>query len=247
MATLNLPFQRLALPGPAPAPGADEIHIWRIDLSQPTAPRANVLSAVEAARAAAMRHEPSRETFLKARTALRLILSACTGVEPTRLPIVIDARGKPSLDLPLAPHFNLSHSGALAMIAISRAAPLGVDVEVLRPTPRFDDLAARFFAPSETAALRALPEAQRLDAFYACWTRKEAFVKADGSGIANSLAEFEVSLAPDAPARLLSIRGDAEAAGARTLHAFRPAPNAWGAVCIETPNATVTGFDFAVA
>jgi 4'-phosphopantetheinyl transferase len=204
-----------------------------------------VLSREEQSRAAMMKHEGARSTFHQSRTALRLILAAYTGLNPAELPIVIDARGKPRLELPAAPFFNLSHTNALALAAVSRAAPVGVDVEIIRPAPRLDDLAARFFASGETAALRALPDAQRLDAFYACWTRKEAFVKAEGSGIANALSAFEVSVAPDEAARILSIRGEAAAAQARTLHAFRPAPDAWGAVCVDAASIVATGFELA--
>jgi 4'-phosphopantetheinyl transferase len=245
MATLDLPFPRKTLPGAAPELGADAVHIWRIDLSGPMAARDNVLSREERSRAAMMKHEGARSTFHQARAALRLILAAYTGLAPADLPIVIDARGKPALDLPGAPFFNLSHTNALALVAVSRAAPTGVDIETIRPAPRLDDLAARFFASGETAALRALPEAQRLDAFYACWTRKEAFVKAEGSGIANALSGFEVSLAPDEPARILSVKGDAAAAQTRTLHAFRPAPDAWGAVCVDAASIVATGFELA--
>ena len=243
MATLELPFQRKTLPGPAPELGADAVHIWRIDLSGPMAARENVLSLEEQSRAAMMKHDGARSTFHQARTALRLILGAYAGLGPAQLPIVIDGRGKPALDLPGAPFFNLSHTNALALVAVTRAAPVGVDVENIRPAPRLDDLAARFFASGETASLRGLPDAQRLDAFYACWTRKEAFVKAEGSGIANALSNFEVSVAPDEAARILSIKGDAAAAQARTLHAFRPAPDAWGAVCIDAALIKATGFD----
>lgn len=245
MATINLSFQRHALPGPTPALGVDDVHIWRIDLSRPMGHRENVLSAEEMARAALMKHDGARATFQHARMALRMILSAYTGLPAGQLPIIIDARGKPRLDLTDAPFFNLSHAGALALVAVTRAAPVGVDVEIIRPTPRLGDLAERFFASGETAALRALPEAQRLDAFYACWTRKEAYVKADGTGIAGSLSGFEVSVTPDEPARILSIGGDAESAQARTLHAFRPAPSAWGAICIDAAPISAIGFDLA--
>jgi 4'-phosphopantetheinyl transferase len=243
MATLDLPFQRKTLPGPAPELGADAVHIWRVDLSGPMAARGNVLSPEEQSRAARIKHEGARSTFHRARTVLRLILGAYTGLDPAHLPIVIDGRGKPALDLPGAPFFNLSHTGALALVAVTRAAPVGVDIEIIRPAPRLDDLAARFFASGETAALRALPDAQRLDAFYACWTRKEAFVKAEGSGIANALSDFEVSVHPDEPARILSIKSDAASAGARTLHAFRPAPGAWGAVCLDAAPIEAIGFE----
>lgn len=244
MATLDLTFTRRALPGPPPKLRADAAHVWRIDLGAPMAGRANVLSADEMSRVLAFRHEGARSSFQMARIALRNILATYTGVAPARLPIVIDARGKPQLDLPDAPLFNLSHSGGLALLAITRAGAVGVDVELRRETPRFEDLAARFFARNESRALSAIPEAQRLDAFFACWTRKEAFVKADGAGIANMLQDFEVSLAPDAPARVLSVKGDADAALNTTLHAFRPAEDAWGALCVMAPDVTVSGYDF---
>lgn len=243
MATLDLTFTPRALPGPAPVLAAHSAHIWRVDLGRPRAARANVLSPDERARADRMRHAGARRAFEEARTAARLILAAYTGEDAALLPIVIDPRGKPELDLPDAPRFNLSHSDTLALVAVTSAASIGVDVEMLRPTPRLEDLAARFFAPRETAALRALPPAERLEAFFACWTRKEAYVKAQGSGIADALAAFEVSLAPGEPARLLSMRDDDSVPSRTTLHAFRPAADSWGAVCILAPAIEVSGFD----
>jgi 4'-phosphopantetheinyl transferase len=215
-----------------------------VDLDAPMAPRANVLSPDEQARADMMKHEGARNGFERTRIALRLILSACTGVEPARLPIVIDSRGKPGLGLPDAPFFNVSHAGGVALVAVTRAGPVGVDIEFVRPAPRLDDIATRFFAPGEAAALRALPAARRLDAFYACWTRKEAFVKAQGSGLANSLAGFEVSVAPGEPARLVSIVDGA--ANEAALHAFRPLANAWGAICVRAPRIDVTGYELVI-
>jgi len=243
MATLDLTFTPVALRREAPALAGDVAHVWRVRLEGPDASPGESLSDEERRRAASMKHAGARASFVTTRTALRRILAAYTGADAAQLPIIIDARGKPMLDAPGAPSFNVSHSGGLALIAVTRAARIGVDVETIRTTPRLEDIATRFFAPAEAAALRALPDDERADAFHACWTRKEAFVKAEGSGIAHAMAEFQVSLGPREPARLLSIRDDASSAQAWTLHAFRPSPDAWGAVCIEAPAITVLGFD----
>jgi 4'-phosphopantetheinyl transferase len=247
MATLDLTYTPVALRREAPPLAADAAHVWRLRLDGAGDDPGACLSDAERRRAASMKHTGARASFVTTRIALRRILAAYTGVDAERLEIVIDARGKPSLDAHGAIHFNVSHSGGVGLVAVTRAATIGVDVETIRPLPRLDDIATRFFAPAEAAVLRALPEAERGDAFHACWTRKEAFVKAEGSGIAHAMAGFEVSVGPHEPARLLSIGNDALSAEAWTLHAFRPSPDAWGAVCIGAPGIGIAGFDLSTA
>lgn len=246
MATLALFFPITAISSAAPPLCNREAHVWRVRLDETLDAGVTALSATEEARAARMKHEPTRLGFRRARAALRRVLGVYAQRDPADLVIAVDPRGKPFIDLPGAPQFNLSHSGALALIAVTRAAPVGVDLEFMRPLPRLADVAARFFASGEVAELMALPEAQRLDAFYACWTRKEAYVKAEGSGLANALAHFEVSLRPDEPAMLKTVRREAAAAKGFTMHAFRPVPDVWAAACVGAPDVSLAGFELAL-
>ncbi len=243
MATLDPVFSPRSLAGPAPVLEAASAHVWLVPLETPLAPCAAILSLEEQARAARMSHAGARDTFRHARTALRLILGHYLGTDPAALPLALGPHGKPWLDLPHAPQFNLSHSGALALLAVTADAPVGIDLEIIRPVSRMERLAETYFAPSEIAALASLPEAARLDAFHACWTRKEAFVKTSGAGLlTNPLSGFDVSLTPYAPADLRAIGGDRAAAEAFTLHAFRPQADTWASICIARRDVGVRFF-----
>ena len=167
-----------------------------------------------------------------AHAALREILAVHTGLAPADLSFEPDAQGKPHLPASLgALHFNLSHSAGLAAVAVTRAGPVGVDVERVRELDDMDSLVRRFFAPAERAALEACPPAHRARAFFTIWTRKEAYIKAVGTGLGLRLSSFAVSLTPDA--RLLSIDGDSARARKWTLVDLSPDAAYAGAVAIE--------------
>ena len=120
----------------------------------------------------------------------------------------------------------MSYSNGLALIAGTRHAALGVDIERVRSVPEADQIAAKFFSPREGAMLHAIPAEQKMEAFFHCWTRKEAYLKATGEGIADALPRIEVSLGPGQPARLLRINGDTQAAQAEAKKATQSAQNA---------------------
>lgn len=238
MATLDLTFEPARL-RPAPPLGENEVHVWRVDLAAPLAPPENVLSREETQRAARMSHARTQRNFRHARTALRLILGAYAQAEPAVLPIAAGQHGKPACALEGAPRFNVSHSGEWALIALARA-DVGVDLEAVRPVTRLARLAENYFTPAEAEILAALPADARTDAFHACWTRKEAFVKTGGGGLTLSLRSFEVEFRPDRAAGLVSVGG--RATSGHTLHGFRPAPGFQGAVCVAAPNVMARGF-----
>jgi 4'-phosphopantetheinyl transferase len=147
------------------------------------------------------------------------------------------ARGKPALggddSADSALTFNLSHSHGLAVYAVARGRDVGVDVERIRPGREHDLLAARFFSPQEAAALRAMPDRLRLRAFYACWTRKEAFMKARGEGFALSLRRFSVSVDPDGAPVVDDVEGAPEEPLRWTLCDLEPGPGYAGALAVE--------------
>jgi 4'-phosphopantetheinyl transferase len=157
--------------------------------------------------------------------------------------------GKPRLSDEFAVaeiHFNLAHTGDLALIALTRVGPVGVDVERVRPMENADDLVARFFSPREDKLFQTVAADEKPAAFFNLWTRKEALLKATGEGITRSLSLVEVSFLPGEPARLLAISGDEQRAAKWVLRDFAPANGFTGAVAIEpgtqnmerpTPNA----------
>lgn len=166
---------------------------------------------------------------------LRAILSRYVGRPAKQLRFEYSRYGKPALAAEPGQaevHFNLSHSHGLALVAVTHRQAVGVDLEYIRPMDDYDDVARSTFSANEYAAIRALPAAQRLEAFYACWTRKEAYIKALGEGLSHPLKQFDVSVAPDAPAALLSAGGDPQEAARWSLWALSPGPGYVAALAI---------------
>lgn len=202
-----------------------EVHVWKIDLDLPgegAAALSALLSADERQRADRFRFDRHRRRYIVSRAAARRLLGAYGERAAGAVELTYGAKGKPSmLDEPEL-EFNLSHSGDGALMALSRSGPVGVDIERLRTLEDADDIARRFFSPREVTTYLAQPEAGRPRAFFNCWTRKEAFVKALGEGLFLSLERFDVSLEPDVPARILAIDGSAAEAQRWGLCAVEP-------------------------
>jgi 4'-phosphopantetheinyl transferase len=175
----------------------DEIHVWLIplpdDVNYPSQ-LARVISIQESERAARFIFDRDRARFIVSHAALRDILARYTGQDPTALIFGVAEKGKPYLAEHDRVRFNLSHSGSFAMVAVALDHEVGVDIERIRPERSTDDIAARFFAPAEARDLNATPEDRRVAAFFACWSRKEAYIKARGEGLGIALDSFVVSL-----------------------------------------------------
>lgn len=217
----------------------DEIHVWCAGLDELVSDLpafARLLSESERKRADRFQFERDHDRFIVRRGWLRMLLGLYLEIDPANVAFIYESRGKPILCVPkITPpfYFSLSHSDGLALFAGSRHAALGVDVERVRLVAEADQIAAKFFSPHETAVLNAIPEKQKMEAFFHCWTRKEAYLKATGEGIADALPRIEVSLAPGQPARLLRIDGDRSAASLWRLSELAPAPGFVGAVAIK--------------
>ncbi|MBA3532450.1 MAG: 4'-phosphopantetheinyl transferase superfamily protein [Ardenticatenales bacterium] len=192
----------------------EDVHVWRVplDLIDPSYLQGltRLLAEDEVNRADRFRFPHHRDHFIIARGTLRLLLGRYLGVDVYRGAFVYNAYGRPSLPALPAEHpleFNLSHSGGLALYALSWQRSVGVDVEAMRDI-EFEEIATRFFSPREQAVLTALPPHQRKDAFFNAWTRKEAYIKARGEGLSLALDAFDVTLTPGDPATLLETRDD---------------------------------------
>ena len=201
---------------------ATEVHLWRCSIDLPGAALDEAYSVLrddEIERARRYKFARDRRRFVVARAFLRRSLAEHLSVDPRELEFVYGPFGKPGL-MPGRPaesvEFNLSHSGNVAVLAVTRGPVVGIDVEQLVPVPEWRGLASRFFSAYENAALTGVaPDARDL-AFYSCWTGKEAFLKALGSGLAHPLDSFDVSVDESHP-RLVALRGDL---GARTAWTF---------------------------
>lgn len=224
----------------APAP-VETPTVWRIDLAlgaDGPARCLSILSEDERGKADRYLRAEDRHRFVAARAALRTILGGTLHVDPRALTFVTGVAGKPELAGCWRGRlqFNLSHSGAWALIAVAPACRIGVDVEAIRPMADCVAIARSHFAPDEVAALTALPPDSQEDAFFACWTCKEAFVKALGSGLAKPLNGFSVTL-PPAPPALVAIDGSVGEARRWTLRQIDPSAGYAGAVALDAPNA----------
>jgi len=195
---------------------ADEVHVWRAGLNQAPGTLlrlAGILAADERERADRFVFADDRTRHVLGRGLARLLLGHCLGVPADALVFEHNAFGKPCVagagGAAERLEFSISHSGDVVLVALARARRVGVDVERAQAGRGIDGIAGRFFSAAECAALASLAPASRQDAFFTCWTRKEAYIKATGQGLSLALASFDVALAPGAPARLLATRPDA--------------------------------------
>lgn len=217
---------------------AHEVHIWSVALevaSGETESFAEILARDERERLAGFGSDQLRRRFLVARGSLRVLLGRYLQMPGEKLKFAYSQRGKPSLTGKHADtlQFNLGHSGDLALIAVSRVTPVGVDVEQVRPMRDADRIAQRFFSESEAGLLRTVTEKERDAAFFRLWTRKEAFLKATGDGLSNSLPRVEVSFLADENCRVKAVAGDRVEAAEWHLASLQPAADFVGAVAIR--------------
>jgi 4'-phosphopantetheinyl transferase len=206
-----------------PTTAAGELRLWRVDLHQPEewVERVSASLLTPDERTRGERGAPEvRRRRLVARAALRIALSRHLACTPASLRFVYGPQGKPALagdDGVGQLHFNLSRSGDCCVIGVSAAGAIGVDVERTVAIPRLEEIAARRFAPSEAAAIMALPGERRVRAFYNCWTRKEAYLKATGAGLTGGLDR--VLMTVDERPAILALDDDD--------------PGAWGLLALE--------------
>ena len=209
-----MPKNEWSVPHQTPILLNDDIHVWRASLEVPSARLEylyRMLSEDEVIRAKQYCFEQDRRRFIIRRGLLRRILSGYLGQSPSKISFSYNSYGKPALaSISGKPtlYFNMSHSCGLAIYAITRSQEVGVDIERIRPSENAEDIVKRFFSSREKAEFSTLPERIKKQAFFTCWTRKEAYIKARGEGLSHPLDQFSVSLIPGEPARLLSCHND---------------------------------------
>jgi len=221
-----------------------DVHLWLLALDDvaPVAVGAQ-LAPDEQQRAARFVFEADARRYRTAHGLLRTVLGHYLDAPAASLLFEHGPAGKPHLAGPFADsglHFNLSHSGPHGLLGVACHA-LGVDVEQRRPMPDLHALAHANFASSEVHALMALPAHLQPDGFFACWTRKEAIVKALGGGLSIPLADFDVSVDPRDPARLHALPGNAPTS-AWTLWGERARPEVWAAAAVAVGQAEIHAF-----
>jgi len=219
--------------------GEVEVHVWRAPLDLHPEHLENlgrILTPGEMERAKRFFFQNDRQKFVAARGLLRSILAHYLEKQPDKLRFSYSPYGKPSLASDfgeLGLRFNMSHSHEMTLIAITRGRDIGLDIERIRPNLAYQQISRRFFSPGEVANLIALPSHLQQEAFFTCWTRKEAYIKARGEGLSYPLDQFEVSLAPGEPAALLMTRGNPHEASRWSIFNLDPGPGYAAALAVE--------------
>lgn len=191
-------------------PGSFEVLYAFVSLAgEPSSQDESLLDDEERARSRRFVHRVDRSRFVIAHASLRLVLARSIDVDPAAIRYDHGPHGKPRLAPGLRRlEFNLSHSQELALLAVTRDRPVGVDVECLRViSGGVQDLSDAPFSDTERKALRALPPAERRTGFFRCWTRKEALIKATGEGLSRDLDSFDVDVGAGCEYAILQIDG----------------------------------------
>ena len=231
--------------------GREEVHVWAWTFSGQGAPvdtDLKILDEQERKRATRFYFAPDQVRYSLCHANMRRILGSYLRRPAESLVYRETTGGKPELaleasELPL--RFNLSHSKSMALLAVSLDSEVGVDVEDIRPIER--DVAKRFFSPAEIASMAGLDGEDWLDAFYRCWTRKEAILKVEGQGLRIPLDSFDVSMLAEEPAALLAARPEAKLTAHWNLYPLAPAEGSMAALAVASPDAEIQTFSYAAA
>jgi 4'-phosphopantetheinyl transferase len=220
------------------------VQLWTINLDD--APGAfpgveDILDGVEQYQALRFASGQLRTRYIAAHVAVRRILGQSLARNPGDVRLARTANGKPYVaDAPIA--FNLSHSGPLAVCAVTRSGHIGVDIEAVRTIDDPDGIVEHFFAPGEVAEYRRHTGDARLMTFFRLWTRKEAFIKATGEGLSRPLNTFDVAVGRPLPARPVGLGGDDLTPVRWSIQSFTPAPGYVGALACEGDSVFVDTF-----
>jgi 4'-phosphopantetheinyl transferase len=230
-----------------PPPGTlslkeDEVHVFLANLRGMISQVENyklIISGDERKRAGRLYFQEDHDFFVVSKGLFRVILGRYLNREPQKLRLLFGPYGKPYLDPDEDGEllrFNTSHSNGVYLVALTRGREVGADVEHMRFDLSFDHIIDRFFTEGEKAALRILSPDARRRAFFSCWTRKEAFLKATGKGLSLSLNQFEVTISPEEPPRLLSIKKNSQEASRWSLQDIDVGSNYSAALAVKGHN-----------
>lgn len=242
----------LHLAGNHPAIGSrlerDEVHVWILapELPANLDNYSRLLSREEQERSTRFLFPHLKRNFIVDHARLRLILGAYAGRAPETLAFAVNEYGKPELaDGAGSLRFNLSHTHGRSVVAVCLDSPVGIDVEAVRPIDDWEGIAQSHFSAREIAALHASAESDRQHAFFRCWTRKEAFLKAHGFGLSIPLDSFAVSLARETAPALLECTWDPQETSRWSFFSLDLGEEFAGALAIPRGNWKLHFFDWA--
>lgn len=217
-----------------------EVHLFWGQLNLPGQDFAgweSHLSAEELQRLKLFSSTDGGRRFARSHGLLRQLLGGYLGIKPAEVLIENSAKGKPGLggrQVESGVQFNLSHTGEQVLIGFCKNKPIGVDLEQVRPPRNLQRLAARYFSAGEQATLAQLSGEQQLQAFFTCWTGKEAFLKCLGEGLSYGLARFEVEIDPERPLSLVQVGGDVQGGRGWQLECFAVGEQHLGALAVQS-------------
>lgn len=229
-------------PGEWTVPGPQTLDLWRIDLTLREEDW-GLLTDEEAERARRIIIDGKRDQKAAARARLREILARYVKAPPGQLVFEYGEHGKPSLAEHASLSFNLSHSEQFALLGVTRDVRIGVDVEHARDGRAFADIAERFFSPAEYEALMGLEPPARPRAFYRAWTRKEAYLKAWGTGLTFASNRFTITYLGEDDGRVVETQMPGDEPGAWTFVDLSLDPEFPGAACYEGPALAIRQWD----
>lgn len=227
-------------------------HLWvvALDLVPEKLPDfRSILSSDERERASRFLSDVDARRYMAARASLRSLLGAYVGIEPARLRFTYDEFGKPCLGgeaQGTSVCFSVSHTVDLGLFGFVREHRIGIDLEHVRPDIDVESLAKNHFSPNEFQKLRLLSSDQQLEAFFCCWTRKEAYLKGRGEGMSYGLDRVEVSLSHGEPVAVLRTADDPDVSRRWTLEHLTPATGYLGAAAVETDRVTFQCFQWEI-
>jgi 4'-phosphopantetheinyl transferase len=228
-------------PPQRPALRDDEVHLWFVPLQISVAEIQSLtetLSSDERMRATRFHFERDQRRFIAARGTLKRILGKYLDLAPEKVEFHYGTHGKPTVHTQAqdgALRFNLSHAHELALVAVTNAREVGVDIEHSARAVDANGIVERFFASHEQTMYESVPPGEKQELFLRYWTCKEAFAKATGQGLSLPLKQIEILLTPNSPARLASTVAGAPSGRQWTLHELRPSDEQFGALVVEGP------------
>jgi 4'-phosphopantetheinyl transferase len=238
----------LGVPVAAYELGENEVHVWKASLDPPAGiiERLNLLlSEDEHQRSERFYHATDRHQFVAGRGILRRILSAYLELAPDELKFEYNQYGKPFLSPDRGGSkldFSLSHSNGMALYVVARGRRVGIDIEFAQEDFATLEIAERFFSKEEIESLKAVPITRRTDAFFNCWSRKEAYIKAIGMGVSYPLDGFTVSVDPGTTPALLRVASDASEAARWKMYELEVSNRHAAALIVENPPVSLSLF-----
>ena len=215
-----------------------DVHVWMASLEGPVDVTSlhSLLNADEQERADRFKVAGAREQFVVSRALLRVVMGKYLNTDPRQVAFTVTSHGKPELAVNSDMRFNLSHTDGLTAIGVTRLGAIGIDVERIQRKVDALELAQRFFSRKETDWVRAHPEEERIASFLACWTAKEAYIKAHGEGLSIPLDGFSCIPQPAERRVRLEVFGNADESRRWSLWRLDPPPEFKGAVAVEAEN-----------